>query len=88
MTYPLNVQKAIAQTDESEYKGVEYHIGWHEAGADLLYGVQCGSEHAVKQQIAAWLIEPDNPYFEDLDSESDKGYSDRVKAIQLILEQM
>lgn len=88
MTYLLNVQKAIAQTFKPAPYGVadEYFLGWDEAGQDLTYGLSCGSEHALKQQIAAWLIEPNNPYFEDLDSESDKGYADRVKAIQLILE--
>lgn len=87
MTYLLNVQKAIAQTDAvREHPSEDHKYGWEEAAGDIEYGISCGSEHAVKQQIAAWLIEPNNPYFENLDSESDKGYADRVKAIQIILE--
>lgn len=86
--YLLNLQRAFSQTllADSPYYTPEYYEGWIEAEKDLQYGISCGSEHAVKSQMAAWLLGEDSPYFEELDSESDKGYCDRVKAIQLLME--
>ena len=88
--YLLNLQRAIAQTLKLCPYGFpdDYFLGWDEAGMDLEYGISCGSEHAVKTQMAPWLMGEDNPYFEELDSESDKGYCDRIKAIQLLMEKM
>jgi len=87
MNYLLKVQKAIAGTTRV-FECEEYQQGWDESGSDLTYGVECGSEQAVRQQIAAWMIEPVSPYFEDLDSASDQAYSDRTHEIyKLITEQ-
>lgn len=86
--YMLTLQRAISQTDVKENTNIDYHVGWHEAGLDLTYGVSCGSEHAVQAQMAAWLIEPNNPYYETLDSQSDKGYCERVRAINNLMENM
>ena len=85
--YLLSLQRAIAQTDTvREHPSEEHKYGWEEAAGDLEYGISCGSEHVVKSQMAPWLMGKDSPYFEELDSESDKGYCDRVKAIQLLME--
>lgn len=86
--YLLNVQRAIAQTEKFfAPSGGEYQSGWEEVAIDLSYGISCGSEAAVECLMQAWsVIEPNNPYFEELDSDSDKGYCDRVKAIQLLME--
>ena len=87
--YLLNLQRAISQTEKFfAPSGGEYQTGWEEASSDLQYGISCGSEHAVKSQMAPWLMGEDNPYYESLDSESDKGYCDRIKAIQLLMEKV
>lgn len=92
--YLLNLQRAIAQThhltDDKVFAplGDNYFVGWYEAAEDLTYGISCGSEHAVKLQMTPWLMGEDNPYYEPLDSESDKGYCERIKAIQLLMEKM
>lgn len=88
MSYLLNLQSAIAQTGITESLCPHYADGWTEAQIDLLYGLSLASEHAVKAQMAAWLIEPNNPYYETLDSQSDKGYCERVRAINNLMENM
>jgi len=89
MSYLLQLQKAIAHTDTlREHPSEDHKYGWEEAAGDLEYGISCGSEHAVKAQMNAWLIEPNNPYFESLDDESDKGYYDRIVEINNLMEKM
>lgn len=94
MEYLLNVQKAIAQTEDiSLLSGVKYIDGWIEAGEDLTYGIGLGSEHAVMQTIGYWINPNGCPFLDaatliDLNDEGDKGYHGRMNEIyKLIIEQ-
>lgn len=88
MTYLLNVQKAIAQTEKFfAPSGGEYQSGWEEVKADLEYAMRLG-ELATRQHFKIWIDMPLSMWHSVTDPEGDRGYMERMKAIQLILEKM
>ena len=85
MTYFEKLQHAIAETRSASeaYLPVGptkvYWDAWNECGDDLLYGISCGSEHAVQQQISYWLNDT------SVEEDGDDAYIARMKKISEIL---
>lgn len=86
--YLEGLKAALSLTENCPFGSDDYQDGWCCAKEDILYGLSLGSEDAIQAQMAAWLIEPNNPYYETLDSQSDKGYCERVRAINNLMENM
>lgn len=86
MEYLLKVQKAITLTDNITTESHDYAEGWIEAEDDLKYGISLGSDHAVMQQILIWC--KDDWLSEEAGKEnSDRGYCDRMKEINKLIEE-
>lgn len=86
MTYLLNVQKAIAQTEKFfAPSGGEYQGGWEQVKDDLTYAMSLG-ETATRQHMNLWLDPSLSFWHSATDPEGDRGYMERMKTIQLLLE--
>jgi len=90
MTYLLQLQKAIAHTEQQECVDVahklpsgetkDYWEGWHECSLDLTYALSLG-ETACRQHLAAWTTDV-------VESTMDHGYLQRIEAVKLFMEKM
>lgn len=90
MSYFVNLQRAISQTQETSSVEVahklpsgptrSYWIGWGDLEKDLLYAMSLG-EYCTRGHLDIWTESV-------VDSDEDVGYYARVKAIQLLMEKM
>jgi len=89
MTYLLQLQKAIAHTEQQECVDVahklpsgptkSYWIGWELLEADLTYAMSLG-EHCTRTHLSLWTDEL------PLENDEEVGYLDRVVKIKQLLE--